>query len=476
MKKMMIIGIDGMDYHVVQEHLDKLPNIAKLMDKNGRSCMRSVFPPDTTPAWATIYTGLDPSEHGIINFVNVKDKENQYQSLVIEDSSFKGQTFWDKCSKAGLRSVVLLPININPGWQINGLMIARGEQETTVWPGDRKDFFSPDSRLLSLDGKFYSNSQLAGLLEQLKAKLDEEYRIAHLAIQNEEWDLLFAYFSTLDAVQHTFWKYCDINHPEYPGKNAYSSAIIDMYVRMDAYIGDLLLTPGDIATIILSDHGHGARPVYVARINEMLRREGLLFPAQAQKNRSNISLKSNIKKFLIKSTKKYGIPNVVVKLARKYPLWKNLFASSADFDFNKTVAYLSDLSAIKNYSFGGIRINSTVENKGEATDKVLHALKDIEIEGENKKAFIWIGKREELYQGRNIDRYPEILFQLDERYGADWELGENLFEKKGFMHELSPGSHRWLSAVIFSNNFKLPDTVELTDISPIICKYFDINN
>ena len=283
MKKMMVIGVDGMDYHVVQDNLDKLPNIAKLIAPQGHSCMRSVFPPDTTPAWATIYTGLDPSEHGIINFINVKDKENQYQGLTLEDSLFKGQTFWDKCGEVGLRSVVLLPINMSPGWQINGLMIARGERETTVWPAEKKAFYSPDSQLLSLDGKFYSNSQLAGLLDQLKAKLDEEYRLVHLAIQNEKWDLLFAYFSTLDAVQHAFWKHCDINHPEYPGKNPYSSAITDMYVKMDRYIGDLLLTPGDIATIILSDHGHGARPVYVARINEMLSRAGLLFPARAQK-------------------------------------------------------------------------------------------------------------------------------------------------------------------------------------------------
>ncbi len=474
-KQMMIIGIDGMDHYVVKENLDKLPNIARLMEQNEQSCMRSVFPPDTTPAWATIYTGLDPSEHGIINFVNVKDKNNQYKGLAIEDGLFMGRTFWDKCNEAGLRSIVLLPININPGWEINGLLIARGHRKTTVWPAGRKDFYSPDSRLLSLDGKFYANSQLTGLLDQLKAKLDEEYRIAHLAIQNEEWDLLFAYFSTLDAVQHSFWKYCDINHPEYPGKTPYSSAIIDMYIRMDRYIGKLLLTAGDVATIILSDHGHGARPVYIARINEMLHRAGLLFPAHIHRNRSDKSIKSHLKKFLIISSRKYGIPNAAIKLARKYPLWKSIFASSADFDFHRTLAYLSDLSAIKNYSFGGIRINSNVADKDEAINKVINALKDIKIEGEDKRVFIWIGRREDLYHGSQIYKYPEVLFQLDERYGAEWGLGKNLFEKKGFMHELSPGSHRWLSAVILSNNFKLPDSVELTDISPIICRYFGIN-
>ena len=69
--------------------------------KNNYPHLRSVFPADTTPAWSTIYTGLDPSEHGIINFVNVGAKQNAYKPLTFDDSAFKGRTFWDALNKQG---------------------------------------------------------------------------------------------------------------------------------------------------------------------------------------------------------------------------------------------------------------------------------------------------------------------------------------------------------------------------------------
>lgn len=90
-KKLIILGIDGMDWDVVVRYKDKLPNLYKLMEKNGFPHLRSVFPADTTPAWSTIYTGVDPSEHGIINFVNVGAKNNTYKPLVFDDSAFKGK-------------------------------------------------------------------------------------------------------------------------------------------------------------------------------------------------------------------------------------------------------------------------------------------------------------------------------------------------------------------------------------------------
>ena len=101
-RKLIILGIDGMDWDVIVRYKDKLPNLYGLMQKNNYPHLRSVFPADTTPAWSTIYTGLDPSEHGIINFVNVGAKENTYKPLVFDDSAFKGKAFWDVLNKQGL--------------------------------------------------------------------------------------------------------------------------------------------------------------------------------------------------------------------------------------------------------------------------------------------------------------------------------------------------------------------------------------
>jgi hypothetical protein len=58
---------------------------------------------------------------------------------------------------------------------------------------------------------------------------------------------------------------------------------------------------------------------------------------------------------------------------------------------------------------------------------------------------------------------------MDERYGGEWELGEHICEKTGFMYMLSPGGHRWRTALIVSNGFSLTkDNYEMTNIYEII--------
>ncbi|EGW38469.1 alkaline phosphatase family protein [Desulfosporosinus sp. OT] len=472
-KKLIIIGVDGMDWDVVREYECDLPTISSMMKRSKYPHLRSVFPADTTPAWSTIYTGLDPSKHGIINFLNVGDKLNAYKPLSFDDFSFKGRVFWDKLNQQGLRCAVILPMNIKEGWEIDGLMITRPHKgRMCVYPQSRYVTYHPKVGLLGTEGKFTSEKQFGKIIKEYVCKAEEEFRLTKLAIENEECDVLFSYFSVIDGIQHDFWRHCDPTHPEYPGDNEYKDVIRDMYKRIDNYIGKIQKMLPDTPMLLISDHGHGARPVYIARINEMLRRRGYLTPRQAGiKKDKKFDIKKWVKKTSLTFVKKRGLPKWAVKIAKKFPVWKGIFASSNDFDWSKTIAYLSDLSALKNYSYGGIRISESVKHKKALCDEIITYLKTINIDGEDSPAFLWIKRTDELYNGEYLSRYPEIIFQMDERYGADWNLGEKLFEKQGFMHRLSPGAHRYETAVIASNGFLLDKTqYEMTDIYSLIMK------
>lgn len=472
-KKLIVFGIDGMDWDVVVRYKDSLPNLYGLMEKNEFPHLRSVFPADTTPAWSTIYTGLDPSEHGIINFVNVGAKENKYRPLTFDDTAFKGETFWDVLNQKGISCAIILPMNIKEGWNIKGLMITRPyEGKIRVYPESRKSFYSPREDILGTEGKFTSEKDLSGLRDEFFAKVEEEIRLTRLAIENENVDVLFSYFSTTDGIQHDFWHHCDPEHPEYPGSNEHENVIRDMYVKMDTYVGEVMEKQPDTPLLIISDHGHGARPVYTVRINELLYRGGYLTPAHGTDS-SKISVKKKTKKAVKKAAigivKGIGLPKWALKLAKKFPIWKSLFASGSDFDWNKTRAYLSDLSALKNYSYGGIRINDNVENKNKLADEIIEYLKSIKIEGEDKKLFEWIVRTNTFYHGQYLNKYPEIIYQMDERWGGEWELGKNVFEKGGFMYMMSPGGHRWRTAIILANNLELKKkNYEMTDIYKVI--------
>ncbi len=473
--KLIVIGIDGMDFDVVKKYENELPTLSKMLKDNNYPRLRSVFPADTTPAWSTIYTGVDPTVHGIINFVNVKDKDNSYKPFEFDDSVFKGKTFWDKLNEMGYSTTVLLPMNIKDGWEINGTMITRPYKGSMhVFPKSKESVYKPDFSILGTECKFTSESQLNSLKEDFFKKSDEEFRLTKCAIENENCDFLFSYFSTTDGLCHDFWRHCDENHPEYPGENEFMYAIRDLYIKMDKHLAEIIDMCPDTKLLVISDHGHGARPVYIARVNEMLHRFGYLSPKlSAQGKKKKKSVKSLVKKFALSFVARFGLPEWAVKIARKVPVWKGIFASGNDFDWDKTVAYLSDLSALKNYSYGGIRVIAEDNKKDALCDEIIEKLKTVMID-ENTPAFLWIKRTNTYYHGEYLSRYPEIIFQLDEMYGADWNLGEELFEKKGFMHKLSPGAHRFETAVIASRGFELKKAqYEMTDVRDIILSVFE---
>ena len=69
--KVLVLGIDALDCELLMKFADELPNITQLRNKAKQLKVLSTFPPDSDTAWATIATGLNPAQHGIVRFVDV---------------------------------------------------------------------------------------------------------------------------------------------------------------------------------------------------------------------------------------------------------------------------------------------------------------------------------------------------------------------------------------------------------------------
>ena len=473
-EKLIIIGVDGLDYDVVRENGKELRNLNRLLENNNYPRLRSVFPADTTPAWATIFTGKDPSEHGIINFVNIGDTSNKYVENEFDDAELKGKTFWDVLGKEGYRCTVLLPMDIKEGWDINGTMITRPYKgRISVFPKCKEILYKNDINKLYDEIQFASEKQYDDLLELFLLKLDEEYRLTIKALENEESDVFFTYFSVVDGVQHAFWSYCDKTHAQYPGENKYSGAITGIYKKIDSIVEAIIAMRPESSILVVSDHGHGPRPLKRVNINEILSREGYLSPIHKEKRDTKLYFKQSIKQAAIAVVKKYGLPKWIVRILRKIPLWKKMFVSSDAIDWANTRAYLSDLSAMKNYSYGGIRLNSNIqdEEKDALCDEIIEKLKQYTIPDKNVPVFSWIKRINTIYHGEYLFKYPEIAFQLDERYGASWDFSKDIIDDNGYMHQLSPGCHRYETAYIGTYNLPLEKhQYELTDVCKIIVR------
>src|SRR5579863_4040522 len=66
-KRIVVIGIDGLDADLLRVYGPSLPNLRLLMLESPYLELQSCFPPDPAPSWASIYTGQNPAQHGILS-------------------------------------------------------------------------------------------------------------------------------------------------------------------------------------------------------------------------------------------------------------------------------------------------------------------------------------------------------------------------------------------------------------------------
>jgi len=70
LKQVIVIGVDGMDPGFVERHWNDLPNLAGLRRTGSFTRLETTTPPQSPVAWSTFITGLDPSAHGIFDFLH----------------------------------------------------------------------------------------------------------------------------------------------------------------------------------------------------------------------------------------------------------------------------------------------------------------------------------------------------------------------------------------------------------------------
>jgi predicted AlkP superfamily phosphohydrolase/phosphomutase len=475
--KVLVIGIDGMDRDLVRRFRSRLPVLSRLAAQGVEGNLTSIFPPDSTPAWASIFTGETPARHGVINFVNLADKAGSYIPFQMDDSLLRGRTFWDLAGAQGKKVSLCLPFNIYPGWEVNGCMICRNtrmnkpDHPLSIIGGDDLGLELPPPGKVNMRQGFYAQGQLGRMIEQCAARTEAEAALALSLMRRTSWDLFVAYFSALDAIQHYFWNFFDQTHPNYPGENAYEEVIPRFYEITDQAVGALLDAAGpDVVSLVFSDHGHGVRPYRLLNLNEILRREGFL---QARKDRQETrpGLRPRIKKILYRYLKQYGADYRLMRLAQLFPFWKRILASPSPIDWERTRAYVSDLSTVKSYSYGGIRLNNHRAGDGGLAADLLRLLADLKDPDTFQPLVKWACRREDLYRGPYINRYPEILLELQEGCGLGWEINCDLFGA-GDIHHVQPGAHKLDTPVLFIHG-PLPQaptgrTATLMDLAPTI--------
>ena len=145
-QKLVILGFDGMDPHLVQRFMDagRLPNMQKLAREGGGvHALATTHSPESPTAWASFATGVNAGKHNIYDFL-VRDVANYLPDLGMvtrqpprflfnfipvsrpKITSIRGGTsFWTTAGRAGVRSSMLtVPVTYPPEDVPNGEMLA----------------------------------------------------------------------------------------------------------------------------------------------------------------------------------------------------------------------------------------------------------------------------------------------------------------------------------------------------------------
>jgi predicted AlkP superfamily phosphohydrolase/phosphomutase len=138
-KKVLVVGIDGMDPLVLEELIEKgqMPNFARMREAGDYRTLATVTPPQSPVAWSVMITGQDPGGTGVFDFIHrnpmsmvpflstsrVEEPERTMKLgdcvLPLEPGSVEllrdGKAFWEILDEHDVRATVLkMPANFPP--------------------------------------------------------------------------------------------------------------------------------------------------------------------------------------------------------------------------------------------------------------------------------------------------------------------------------------------------------------------------
>ena len=136
-RKLIVIGVDGMDPVFLENHWSSLPNLNRLRREGDFKRLATTIPPQSPVAWTSVITGMDPGGHGIFDFVHRNPSTRMPMSSMAEVTEpthtlrlgpyllpltgggmrtmRTGRAFWQLLSESGVPAqVIRMPANFPP--------------------------------------------------------------------------------------------------------------------------------------------------------------------------------------------------------------------------------------------------------------------------------------------------------------------------------------------------------------------------
>jgi len=401
--KVLLIGLDGASFNILMPWIRKgfLPMLKRLIEKGVYSILKSTIPPDSPPAWTSIFTGKNPGKHGVYGFLDftpqLDEKSKKYVFRVVNSRCRRSLAIWNILSKEGRRVIVINAPLTYPPEPVNGVMISG-----FLTPDLKSNFVYPRWLKPILVKKGYrigvrfgeKEFSMQNLVENIRARV----RIAKWLMRNFDWDLFIIVFMETDQVMHV---HNDIRKA------------LRIYQEVDNGISTLIKElPSKSYVVLVSDHGFKKfrRNFY---LNTFLWKRSLLklkingahlysrlltnLIYTFSDNILNISLVGKFKDFFFRATGS-----------------KTLGSSLNLIDYANSFCY----NLLSGTSFSTIRFNvkhrepAGIVNKSSYDYLVKYLAHELKKTGIVKNVF----RKDEIYWGPFLENAPDLVVQARDEY------------------------------------------------------------
>lgn len=446
MRRAIVLGLDGASLDVLMPLAEQgyLPGLKSLMREGVWGVLNSVIPPGTAPAWTSIITGLDPSNHGVFDLI-VRAPDS-YRLAFKSRMSIRVPVVWEIVGEQGGKVLVLNVPMTYPPPQVNGMLVCGFLTPQSACDKSYPSHLFDEIRAMEPNYKIVPSQtprggRIASFLEEMRVVLNSKLNVLRRLLTRDDWAFVMQVISETDFLQHGVWHLIDPEHPWYDEVEArkHRMRIIEIYQLIDAIIGELSQSQ-ESSLFIVSDHGHGP-------LTDFVHLNNLLLEASLMKVRSNpisqiryLLFKAGLTPLRIyKLIAWLGLDRHLKKMRwteAGYSRLRSIFFSFGDIDWQETKAY-----AISGGLFGQVYINLKGREPSGMVDQQDYDKARMEVAcdllgfktTEKGQVFKKAIKREEIYKGKHLNSSPDLfVLPSDPKIGVfgDFEFFSNRIIEK----------------------------------------------
>lgn len=458
MDKVLVIGLDGATWDLIDEYIEKgyLKNISRLKHEGQYSRMRSSFPPTTYPAWKCYSTGKNPGKLGVFGMFEPDIKKKKIQ--VPSSLSFRSREIWDILGENGKRVGVINMPTTEPVKEVNGFMVggpfSSGNQYT--YPSALKYQIEKKYSYRTFMEELVMTGKEKNTLKEVKRVISTRFQLARDQIQKGDLDFLHMTIFHVDTLQHFYWG---------------THELLSVWEYIDSEIGKMAGdTDEDWTIIMISDHGFGKTHFKVMINNWLIEKGFLQIELKNKKKLSSMGIDRKkiygiMKKLkLVKLLKKVLGLSKMRKMARSIPT----IVGTLELEGLERSINWETLKAINNNY--GITLKGNELEKRNLSEQLIDQLKNMDGP-DGRKVFRDIVPSKEIYWGKYSKDAPDLCLFPNDGYEVKSTLtldGDLFSDERGS----TLGNHRSEGIFLFHNRKGLKcenkDRISILDVAPTI--------